>query len=381
MTRDRVLIVGAGLAGSRCAEVLRAEGFAGEVVLAGEEEHPPYERPALSKELLAGRREDIDLRPAGFWSKREIELRLGTRVQRIDVRRRLALTSAGQIRWDALVLATGARPRRLPALEGRPGVHALRSRTDAEILREILRPGRRLAIVGAGFVGAEVASTARQLGVEVSLLEAGETPFSAALGPEVGGLLADRYRSAGVDLRVHARVDGLRTGPQQRPRAVALACGNEVPCDAALVAVGAEPAAELLGGATVETNVCGLTAWPKVYACGDVAAVWRPSVARHVRTEHWTSAAVQGAAVARAILGHSATAEAMPYFWSDQFGLRLQHVGYGSGWARVALEGTPESFSARYSARDGRLVAVLLANRQHEAAAVRRELTECRRAA
>jgi 3-phenylpropionate/trans-cinnamate dioxygenase ferredoxin reductase subunit len=182
VTPDRVLIVGAGLAGSRCAEVLRAEGFEGEVVLAGEEERPPYERPALSKELLAGRRDDIDLRPAGFWSKREIELRLGTRVQRIDVRRRLALTSAGQIRWDALVLATGARPRRLPALEGRPGVHALRSRTDGEILREILRPGRRLAIVGAGFVGAEVASTPRQLGVGVSLLEADETPSRPCSG-------------------------------------------------------------------------------------------------------------------------------------------------------------------------------------------------------
>ena len=153
-------VVGAGLAGSRCAEVLRAEGFEGEIVLAGDEEHPPYERLALC-ELLAGRRDDISLRAHGFWREREIDLRLETRVRRIDVGRRLARTSARPIRWDALVLATGAHPRRLPALDGRPGVHALRTRADAEALRAALRPGRRLAIVGAGFVGAGVASTAR----------------------------------------------------------------------------------------------------------------------------------------------------------------------------------------------------------------------------
>jgi 3-phenylpropionate/trans-cinnamate dioxygenase ferredoxin reductase subunit len=381
MKPGRVLVVGAGLAGSRCAEVLRAEGFEGEIVLAGDEEHPPYERPALSKELLAGRRDDISLRSHGFWREREIDLRLATRVRRIDVRRRLARTSARPIRWDALVLATGAHPRRLPALDGRPGVHALRTRADAEALRAALRPGHRLAIVGAGFVGAEVASTARELGVEVSLLEAGDAPFAALLGSEVGSVLAERYRSAGVDVRVRARVEGLKAGPRGGPRALALAGGQEVACDTALVAVGAEPATELLGEKTIETDSCGRTAWPAVYACGDVASVWRPSAARHLRTEHWTSAATQGAAVARAILGRSAPAETVPYFWSDQFGLRLQHVGHPSGWARVSLDGAPESFSARYYADDGALVAVLLANRQHEAAAARRELAEERRAA
>ena len=380
MTPRRALIVGAGLAGSRCAEVLRAEGFAGEVVLVGDEAHPPYERPALSKELLAGRRDDVALRPEGFWRERGIELRLATRVHRIDVRRRLAHTAAGPIRWDALVLATGARPRRLPALDGRPGVHALRTLADAVSLRSELVSGRRLAVVGAGFVGAEVASTAADLGVEVSLLEAGSLPFARLLGEEVGRVLAERYRSAGVDLRTEARVDALQT-TGGRPRALRLACGTEVACDAALVAVGAEPAAELLGGEVVQTDACGRTAHPGVYACGDAAAVWRPSVARHARTEHWTSAAAQGAAVARAILGRSAPADDVPYFWSDQFGLRLQHVGHGSGWDRVVLDGTPDSFSARYHARDGTLVAALLANRPHEVGAVRRELAGHRLAA
>jgi NADPH-dependent 2,4-dienoyl-CoA reductase/sulfur reductase-like enzyme len=376
-----VLIVGAGLAGSRCAEVLRAEGFEGDIVLVGEEEHPPYERPALSKEFLAGRRSDLHLRHEAFWCERGVELRLGERVHGIDVRRRLARSEGGTMGWEALVLATGARSRRLPALERRAGVHALRTLADAELLRTELRRGRRLAIVGAGFVGAEVASTALGLGVEVSLLEAGDAPFSTILGCEVGSVLADRYRKAGVDLRVGARVEALSARADGRPRALQLARGRAVACDAALVAVGAEPATELLGGAPVETDGCGRTRWPSVYACGDVATAWRPAVSSHLRTEHWTSAAAQGAAVARAILGREAPVDEVPYFWSDQFGLRLQHVGHGSGWATVALDGNPDSFAARYYARDGSPVGVLLANRPQAVGAARRELAQIRRAA
>jgi NADPH-dependent 2,4-dienoyl-CoA reductase/sulfur reductase-like enzyme len=381
VTPRSVLIVGAGLAGSRCAEALRAEGFDGHIVLVGDEEHAPYERPALSKEFLAGRRSDLHLRPESFWRDRGIELRLGERIRRIDVGRRLARSSGGAIRWDALVLATGARSRRLPALHGRPGVHALRTLADAKGLRAELGPGRRLAVVGAGFVGAEVASTALGLGMEVSLLEAGDAPFAAVLGREVGDVLADRYRSVGVDLRVGARVEALSTRADGRPRALELAGAGEVACDAVLVAVGAEPATELFGGGPIETDACGRTHLAGVYACGDVATAWRPAVFAHVRTEHWTSASAQGAAVARAILGKEAPADEVPYFWSDQFELRLQHVGHGSGWASVALEGSHHSFAARYYARDGSPVAVLLANRPQEVAAVRRELAESRLAA
>jgi NADPH-dependent 2,4-dienoyl-CoA reductase/sulfur reductase-like enzyme len=376
VTPRSVLIVGAGLAGSRCAEVLRAEGFGGEIVLAGAEDHPPYERPALSKELLAGRHDQVYLRPDGFWREKGIDLRVGTRIHRIDFRRRIARTDADSIRWDALVLATGARPRRIASLDGRRGVHVLRTLDDARALGTDLGAGRRLAIVGAGFVGAEVASTAVEVGIDVSLIEAGKSPFGRILGDEVGRVLADRYRAAGVDLRTGAMVQELRMDATERLRGLALADGAETACDAVLVAVGAEPATELLGGGVVEADACGRTALPGVYACGDVAAVWRAPVARHVRTEHWTSAASQGTAVARAILGRSAPADDVQYFWSDQFGLRLQHVGHGANWASVALEGSPDSFSARYHARDGSLVAALLANRPREAAALRRELAE-----
>jgi 3-phenylpropionate/trans-cinnamate dioxygenase ferredoxin reductase subunit len=381
VTPRNVLIVGAGLAGSRCAEVLRAEGFEGDIVVVGEEPHGPYERPALSKEFLAGRRADIHLRPDTFWHDRAIELRLSTRVHHIDARRRLARLSGITVRWDALVLATGARSRRLSSLDGRAGVHALRTLADASALRSELESGRRLAIVGAGFVGTEVSSTALALGVEVSLLEAGKTPFEAILGFEVGGVLADRYRAAGVDLRLGASVADVMTGRGGRPRALVLGCGDEVACDAALVAVGAEPATELLCRGPIETDACGRTRVRDVYACGDAATVWRPGILRHLRTEHWTSAAAQGAAVARAIMGREAPADEVPYFWSDQFGLRLQHVGYGAGWANVELEGSPGSFTARYLARDGSPVAILLGNRPREVAAARRELAEVRLAA
>jgi NADPH-dependent 2,4-dienoyl-CoA reductase/sulfur reductase-like enzyme len=381
MTPGRVLIVGAGIAGSRCAETLRSAGFEGAVLLVGDESHPPYERPALSKEFLAGRRDDLCLRPATFWGDKGIELLLGTRVHRVDTAARIAETEAGPLAWDAVVLATGARPRRLAPFDGRSGVHLLRTIADAESLRAAIVPGHRLAIVGAGFVGAEVASTARELGAEVTILEALSAPLVRVLGPEVGRLLADRYREHGVDLRLGAQVERLVEGPDGALRGVALADGSEVRCDALLVAVGATPAGELAGGDAIRTDECGRTDVPGVYACGDAAASWRPSLGGHVRMEHWTSAAAQGAAVARAIVGDPEPYDDVPYFWSDQFGLRLQHVGHPDGWARVALEGEPGSFAARYHTEDGRLVAALLVNRRAEVGAVRRELAELRPAA
>jgi 3-phenylpropionate/trans-cinnamate dioxygenase ferredoxin reductase component len=372
------LIVGAGLAGARCAETLRAEGFDGRVVLVGEERWPPYERPALSKQLLSGTKgsEALGLRPDGFWAEQEIELLLGTRVARVDARSRAAITDGGRILpWDSLVLATGASARTLPDLPA--GVHVLRTLGDALALRAELRAGRRLAVVGAGFIGGEVATSAASLGVDVTVIEAAPVPLERVLGREAGHLIAERYREQGVDLRLNAGLAGFRRGPGGRVRGLLLADGGEIACDVAVLGIGAAPVAPdgaPAGAGGIPTDACGRTALPDVYACGDVASTLRPSLGRRIRVEHWTSAAAQGAAVAHAVLGREQPHDDPPFFWSDQLGLRLQYVGHGEGWSKVEIDGDGDSFSVRYLGEDGALVAALLANRPAEAATVRREL-------
>jgi 3-phenylpropionate/trans-cinnamate dioxygenase ferredoxin reductase subunit len=376
----RVLVVGAGLAGARCAETLRAEGFAGEIVLAGDEPYPPYERPALSKQFLEATRatEEILLRPACFWAEQGIELVLGTRISAIDASRRIAVSDSGRsFAWDALVVATGAKARPFPGTSPR-GVHTLRSLADAVALREGLQPGRRLVLVGAGFVGTEVASTALRRGVEVVLLEAGSGPLERIVGPEVSHLLAARYRAHGVDLRLGARLTSIRIGEDGAVRGLELADGTVIECDAVLAALGAIPDHPSFPGLSaadgLATDPCGRTSLPGIYACGDVARAWRPRLGSAVRVEHWTNAAGQGAAVARTILGRDAPYDDVPYFWSDQFGLRLQYVGHVDSWSSVELDGGEESFSALYRDSSGQLLAALLANRGLEVGAVRREL-------
>lgn len=355
-TPRSILVVGAGLAGSRCAETLRAEGFDGTLVVVGDELMPPYERPALSKEFLAGEREadSLVLRPDSFWVEHEIELVLGRRVVSIDRRSRIARTDLGRVfEWEALVFATGARARRL-RFASPPGVHTLRTAADAAALRKELIPGHRLVVIGGGFVGAEVASTARKLGVEVTMLEAGPAPFTRLLGTEVGSTLAARYRAYGVDVRTETEAAAFRTGSSGRVRAVILADGDEVACDVALVAVGVEVTAELLPSSRV----------PPVYVCGDAAG----------GAGHWTAAATSAVNTARVLLGHEPLPAGPPFFWSDQFDLRLQLVGAPQSSAAVELEGYGERFTARYRTGGGRLVAALAVNRPEDVAPLRREL-------
>lgn len=377
----RVVIVGAGLAGSRCAQTLRAEGFDGSITLIGDESHPPYERPALSKAFLAGTHGNLALQSAGFWRDGEIRLVRGTQVSRIEPARKLVRTPRGDLRWDALVIATGARPRRVSGLTG-TGVHLLRTLTDAERLRRELAHGRRLTIVGAGFVGAEVASVAVDLGLDVTIVDTARLPFERTLGAEVGRFLAERYRAHGVALRLETRVTGLRRDGDGAVRAMVLADGTQHPSDVVLVAVGVEPAGELLGmPGGIRTDTAGRTALPGVYACGDVAAPWHPALRSHLRLEHWTSAAQQAATVARTILGREGSIAPSPYFWSDQFGARLQHVGFSAGWKRVVLDTDRDSLEARYLAADDRLVAALLVNKPHAVPDLRRRLATELRAA
>lgn len=260
-TPSSVLVVGAGLAGMRCAETLRTEGYGGKLVLVGDELLPPYERPALSKEYLAGTKaeDELLLRASSSWVEREIELRLGQRVVHVDAPHRSATTAGGEeLGWDVLVLATGARPRLLP-FPVPEGVFALRTVADARMLRAALVPGTHLVVVGGGFIGAEVASTAIALGVQVTMLEALATPFERTLGSVLGGLLADRYRTYGIDLRVRTGATGFGAGPDGAVRSVRLTDGSEIRCDVALVGVGVEPAAELLAAAApgVPVYPCG----------------------------------------------------------------------------------------------------------------------------
>jgi 3-phenylpropionate/trans-cinnamate dioxygenase ferredoxin reductase subunit len=347
--------VGAGLAGARCAETLRAEGYDGEVILIGDEPHAPYERPALSKEFLVGKRDldEMALRPDSFWDDKQIELRLGTRVVAVDRDARTATTDDGvELNWDALVLATGARVRRLP-FPAPDGVHVLRTANDALALRDELVPGTHLVTVGAGFVATEVASTANELGVEVTMLVGGLAPFARALGPEIGRLLGHRYRRHGIDVRLGVSAAGFRARPDGLTTVI-LSDGREVDCDTTLVAVGCEPAREL----------AAFDPEPPVYACGDVAS----------SGGHWTAAASEGIGVARRILGLEPLPEQPPFFWSDQFGLRLQLVGEPAGADRVEVEGGEDEFVARYLAEDGSLLAALAANRPAEVGRFRKEL-------
>ena len=231
----------------------------------------------------------------------------------------------------------------------------LRTVADARALRTALVPGARLVVIGGGFVGAEVASTAISLGVRVTMIEAADAPFERALGPTLGGLLAQRYRAHGVDLRVHTGVMGFRAGPDGSVHAALLSDGSEVVGDVALVGIGVEPAAEL-----VPNPVDGVP----VFACGDVTG----------GLGHWTSAATEATAVARRILGLGPLPAQPSFFWSDQFGLRLQLVGHATANAEVELEGGAEGFLARYVDGEGHLVAVLGANRSADVAKHRRQL-------
>ena len=231
-------------------------------------------------------------------------------------------------------------------------------------------------IAGAGFIGTEVASTALALGLEVTLVDKGRLPFEGTLGTEVGRFLAHRYRAHGVDLRLETLVT--RAAPRRRWCAAGgpLSNGAELACDLLLVAAGAEPAGELLGlPAGIPTDETGRTALPGVYACGDAAAPWQPALAGHLRLEHWTSAAHQAATVARTILGHEVRAAPSPYFWSDQFGFRLQHVGVPRGWTRVLVDADDESLAARYLGADDCLVGALLVNKPHALRQLRRQLS------
>jgi 3-phenylpropionate/trans-cinnamate dioxygenase ferredoxin reductase subunit len=357
MTARSVVVAGAGLAAARAAETLRAEGFDGRVVLVGEEPIAPYERPALSKEFLAGSRdeESLLLRKRGYWENRGIELLLGRRVVSVHPERRALRTSRDEeLRFEELVVATGARPRRLTH-QVPDGVHELRTLADARVLREELAPGVRLVVVGGGFVGAEVASTARSLGADVTIVEAAAAPIARVLGDTVGRLLAERWRAHGIDVRLQTGAAAFSSNASGRITTLLLTDGTEKRAEIVLVGIGVEPARELLPERPATF----------IHPAGDV-----------VGPGHWTAAALDGATAARRILGLPAVPPAPSYMWSDQFGLRLQVVGDPHPDDPFVLDGDDDSFCVRYLDRHGGTRAALFANRPTDAAALRRRMTE-----
>lgn len=342
-----ILIVGAGLAAGKAAETLRAEGYDGRIVVIGAEPVRPYERPPLSKDYLRGEseREKVFVHPAGFYDEKSIELRTGTTVSAIDPAARTATLADGErLDWDALLLAVGAEPRRppLPGID-LEGVLALRDLADSDRLRGVIGAGGRLAVIGAGWIGCEAAASARQGGMEVSLIEREAVPLQAVMGAEVGGIYADIHREHGVDLVTGASVEAIEgSGRVERVR---LAGGRTIDCDAVLVGVGVRPRTELAeaAGLAVDNGIlvdATLRAGaPGVFAAGDVANAEHPFYGRRVRVEHWANALNQGPCAARNMLGAGEQYDRLPYFFSDQYDVGMEYTGLAGPEARVVVRG------------------------------------------
>lgn len=370
----RIAVIGASLAGLNTARELRAEGYDGSIVVVGEEPHQPYDRPPLSKEFLRG---GVDADALALGSPDEyrdlaVDWLLGERAVRLDpASRTVTLAGGRELRTDAVVVATGASPRTIPGSAGLAGAHSLRTLDDAAALRADLTSGRpRVVVIGAGFIGAEVASTAHCLGLHVTVVEAAPVPLERALGREMGRICAALHTDHGVRLLCGAGVAGLEgTG---RVTGVRLADGRLLPADVVVVGVGVRPATDWLAGSGVQVDdgvVCDAgcaTSVPNVVAVGDVARCPNPFTGRHARIEHWTNAMEQPRTATRTLLsGVSAPGPtSAPYFWSDQYQARIQLAGHvRPGDEPQVVEGDLDtrSFTAVYR-RDGQAVAVLAVN-------------------
>ena len=375
--RGSVSIVGASLAGYWAAETLRRDGFKGRISLIGDEPHAPYDRPPLSKKFLAGDLEDdrLPLTTAEKLADLGLEMRLGCRATGLDVATRTLEVDGVAEPYDGLLIATGARCRNLPGTAGLPGVHTLRTRDDAEAIRDALANGaRRVVVVGAGFIGAEVASTAIGRGAAVTMVEALEAPFGRVLGVEMGAVMADVHRRHGVDLRTGVGVDEVLG--DDRLAGVRLADGATMEADLLVVGIGVVPNTDWLEGSGLTLDdgvVCDETclAAPDVAAAGDVARWANPRYGEVMRVEHWDNAVQQGVHAARRLLqsDEEATPYApVPWFWTDQYDRKVQLAGrpHTDDEVRVVAGSTAEHRFAAFYGRDGRFTAALGMNRPRQ---------------
>lgn len=342
-----IVIVGASLAGAKAAETLREEGFGGRVVLVGDEPDRPYERPPLSKGYLRGESafDEAAVHEAGFYAGQAIELITSTRVASIDLEaRRVELDRGDSLGFDQLLLTTGAEPRRL-RVEGADlaGIHYLRSRASCDALREALAQGSRVVVVGAGWIGTEVAASARQLGKEVALVEASSVPLERVLGAEVGAMFAELHADHGVELHLGTGVDRFAGGGSVEE--VVLEDGSRIAGDVFVVGVGVTPRTKLAeaAGLAVDNGVLVdahlETGVPGVFAAGDVANAEHPLFGGRIRLEHWAAALNQGPAAARNLLGAKVPYDAVPYFFSDQFDLGMEYNGLARRFDRIVYRG------------------------------------------
>ncbi len=339
-------MVGASLAGLSAARSLRKQGYDGRLVVIGDELHRPYDRPPLSKEFLAGTLGEADLALEAQDEDLGAEWLLGTRATGLDrAHRAVRLADGREVRVDGLVIATGAAARRLPGSDGLAGVHVLRTLDDARALRDELARGGRLVVIGGGFIGAEVASTAYALGIDVTVVEVAPTPLAGPLGATMGGIVSGLHADHGVRLLCGVGVKGL--SGERRVNAVLLDDGRGIPADIVVVGVGARPCVEWLEGSGVELDngvKCGAdgrTALAGVVAVGDCANWYDPRAGAHRRVEHWTGARERPDAAVATLLAGGAVVPGVPrppYFWSDQYGVRIQFAGHAAGADSVSVE-------------------------------------------
>jgi 3-phenylpropionate/trans-cinnamate dioxygenase ferredoxin reductase component len=350
MTSDRTfVIVGASLTGAKAAETLRAEGFDERVVLIGAEDERPYERPPLSKDYLRGEvdRNTVYVHPEGFYSEHDIELRLGRTAVSLDTAAsELALDDGERLTYDRLLLATGAEPRRLSIPGGDlDGVLYLRSVVDSDALRGRLDRGGAVVVIGAGWIGAEVAASARQRGLEVTVIDPLTVPLERVLGSEVGAIYRDIHVDHGVQMLLGTAVEAFEGDTVvERVRTID---GRELECDFVVVGVGVQPRTGLAAeaGLAVDNGILVdehlQTSAPGVFAAGDVANAHHPFYGERIRVEHWANALHQGPVAARAMLDEPDVYDRLPYFFSDQYDVGMEYAGFARTWDRVVFRGDP----------------------------------------
>jgi 3-phenylpropionate/trans-cinnamate dioxygenase ferredoxin reductase component len=340
-------IVGASLTGAKAAQELRDQGFDGRVVLLGDESELPYERPPLTKDYLRGDqpREKTRVHEEKFYEKHDIELVTGVTVTAIKPAEKRILTDGDKgFGYDRLLIAAGAEPRKIDiAGADLDGVHYLRTLADCDALRERFDAGGKVVVVGAGWIGAEFAASARQRGLEVTVIEPGTVPLERALGKELGAFYRDVHESHGVEMRMQTGVEAFEGSGSVA--AVRTSDGQSVRCDFVVVGVGVIPRTQLAdtAGATIENGIVVnqqlRTTLPNVFAAGDVANAWHPFFKRNIRVEHWANALNQGPAAARAMLGQDVSYDRIPYFFSDQYEVGMEYSGYATEWDEVIYRG------------------------------------------